>query len=287
MGLWAQNNNNNMAKPEEAANPVVNDSGEAKKKKKRNRKKKSKGQTDDAKSTGSSADDSSHQPVQQKTQAPSGTTTAPSNMNPHVILRNRLMADGFSARQIDRAMEEMWDKNLEYDEYEAVLKYLKGEKGDSNKDEPKQGGGKSSGAVPSEPKKEKAVPKAVEPEDTTPAPTRNLKTSPPASLEQRLETVAGFENMTDAIFALTEWVSKAAKPRDVSNQPALLLESRVGSVLTSVLIATFLYSWKICVPPRKLWPWLQFSAGPSQRPRIRVISKSLSCHPWCGSWVAY
>jgi len=192
---------------------------EGKKKKKRSRKKKSKKSADD-KSTGSSADDSSHQTVEQKPVIP-GAAAAASKMNPHDILRNRIMAEGFSARQVDRAMEEMWDKNLAYDEYDAVFKYLKGEK-----DEKKEKTSSSPSSVHREVGDTATATgdgveedeDEVEPEE---APAKAAsKASPPMSMEQRLEMVASFENMTDAIFALTEWVSKAAKPQDVSQSEA-------------------------------------------------------------------
>ena len=32
---------------------------------------------------------------------------------------------------------------------------------------------------------------------------------------EKLDMVADFENLNDAVFALTEWVSKAAKPQEV------------------------------------------------------------------------
>lgn len=45
-------------------------------------------------------------------------------------------------------------------------------------------------------------------EDESPA-------APPATMAEKLDIVAGFENLTDAIFALTQWVNKAAKLEDV------------------------------------------------------------------------
>jgi hypothetical protein len=40
---------------------------------------------------------------------------------------------------------------------------------------------------------------------------------PPTSMASKLDMVAGFENLTDAIFALTQWVNKAAKPEEIED----------------------------------------------------------------------
>ncbi len=204
-------NDINMPKPEDVAALTNEANGDAKKKKKRSRKKKAKKGGDD-RSTTSSNDD--RQPVEQAPQVP--TTAA---MNPHAILRDRLMAAGFSVHQIDRAMEEMWDKNLAYDEFDAVLKYLKREK-DEKKEEHKEEAIRPSSNEKDEVKSITPVvvgsgkEETKEIEETEDKPT--MKSAPPMTMEQKLETVAGFENLTDATFALTEWINKAAKPRDVS-----------------------------------------------------------------------
>lgn len=169
------------------------------KKKKRNRKKKAK---KDDKLSG------------EKASVPS--TVVP--MNPHTILRDRLAEEGFSVDKVDKAMEEMWDKNMAYDEFEAVLKYLRGEK-ESPNDEKGATGEKgqktiAEKVVDSEAAKGDVVSTHATDEllhEPTPKATSDVMT-----MEQRLDMVANFENLTDAIFALTEWVTKAAKPADVS-----------------------------------------------------------------------
>jgi hypothetical protein len=149
-------------------------------------------------------------------------TTSP--MNPHSVLRNRLVGEGFSVAQVDQAMEEMWDKNLVYDDFQTVLAYLKSEKTGPKDDESE---GTNTGGIASEKKDEidskksvgtasveKAEQDTLEP--TTVEKAKSIKPAPTMTLEQRLETVSNFENLTDAIFALTEWINKAAKPREVS-----------------------------------------------------------------------
>lgn len=196
-----------MTKPED--NLKADASGDAKKKKKRNRKKKTKKGGSDDRSTASS--DEERPPVVQTPQV-AGTAF----MNPHAILRNSLVAAGFSGADVDRAMNEMWDKGLPYDEFDAVVKYLKGEK-EETKEEQSKGADKpetndTAVTPPAKNGSAKDPPRENVPTEDKPP----VKSAPPMTMEQKLETVANFENLTDATFALTEWISKVAKPRDVS-----------------------------------------------------------------------
>ncbi|VEU39920.1 unnamed protein product [Pseudo-nitzschia multistriata] len=48
---------------------------------------------------------------------------------PQEVLRHRLVeSDGYRADCVDKAMEEMWEKGLPYDEYSAVVLYLEGDR---------------------------------------------------------------------------------------------------------------------------------------------------------------
>ena len=158
-----------------------------------------------------------------------------SKMNNHAKLRSDLIAQGFTAQQIDNAMDEMWNQNMPYDEYEQVYKYLK------------EGGKKTPPAPAATPTKKAAVQKITEADDDddddggveetkeaevadlTPSqvvtkaasPKRQVATSPKRqgnlnSMAARLDLVAGFDSLPDAIFAMTEWIIKAAKPHEVS-----------------------------------------------------------------------
>jgi hypothetical protein len=179
----------------------------APKKRNRNRKKKPKGNNN-------KSEDNNNNNAVPKEEA---TTTITGALNPHTVLRNNILADGFTGDQVDQAMEEMWNKSLAYDEYDAVLKYLKsGGKKDVVKKEDQEG----------KPQTEEEgggteVSKEEEEEETAdnePAAPAKRATPPPAqmTMAEKLDMVAGFENMTDAVFALTEWVNKAAKPHEVS-----------------------------------------------------------------------
>lgn len=212
-----------MTKPEDDGPLKPDAGGDSKKKKKRSRKKKTKKGSDD-RSTGSSDDD--RQPVVQTPQLP-GTAV----MNPHAILRKSLLAAGFSGADIDRAMSEMWDKDLPYDEFDAVVKYLKGEKEETAKELPTKAVDKpeAGGTAVASAKNGSAMdaPRENDQEEDKPA----VKSAPPMTMEQKLEAVANFENLTDATFALTEWISKVAKPRD--------LEDLCATTKTDALVTVF------------------------------------------------
>jgi hypothetical protein len=172
----------------------------------RNRKKKSKSKKDDA-----------QKEVQQL------RDIEDSKMNSHVKLRNGLQSEGFSTAQIDKAMEKMWNNDLAYDKYDAVLEYLKSggkekssggvEETKETEDEPQNGNGNT------------VKPDLVEgnsrtkeePSKTKPVPKKPSKPAAPTTMATKLDMVAGFEYLSDAIFAMTEWIIKAAKPHEVSD----------------------------------------------------------------------
>lgn len=183
-------------------------SGDApKRKRNRNRKKKTNGVGGERQQRQQQAKEGGEQPRQQGS----------SSLNPHLVLRNDLMAQGFSGEDVDKAMDEMWNKELPYDEYESVLKYLKlGEKafaktnaGATSRDKTatsstaaaEKGPNGMGGGV--EESKDDSHEDAVQ------------ARAPSMSMAQKLDMVAGNENFVDAAFALTEWVNKAAKPHEV------------------------------------------------------------------------
>lgn len=154
-----------------------------------------------------------------------------SKMNNHAKLRNDLIADGFSGQQIDAAMDEMWNQNMPYDEYEQVYKYLK--EGKKRPPEASAEPTKTAGIQNiiedddddgvEESKEEEFVeltPSQVVTKTSAPITTSPRRNTPAKSnlnsMAARLDLVAGFENLADAIFAMTEWIIKAAKPTEVS-----------------------------------------------------------------------
>ena len=151
-----------------------------------------------------------------------------SKMNPHARLRHDLLSRGFDVSEIDTAMEEMWNNNLPYDEFNAVLKYLEtggNEKTDtkeaatekiedpenvSNNDDNSKSNGVGNSSVQESLREEEKLESKEIP-----------KPFVPLTMTSKLDMVAGYENLSDAIFALTEWVMKAAKPNEVSEETSV------------------------------------------------------------------
>jgi len=182
--------------------------------------------------------------------APSGA----SNLStPQEILRRKLIeSDGYEGSQIDQAMEEMWEKGMAYDEYESVINYLqvgvcgttastasnsvisvstKAEEGNEeadttetqnrafrlletthNGEDTKVLATKKSddGGTQIENDDEEECDSVIE--ESTESSTNP---SPSTSIMKKLDIVAGFENLTDAIFALTQWVEQAASDEEI------------------------------------------------------------------------
>jgi hypothetical protein len=170
-------------------------------------------------------------------------------LNPAILLRNKLIAnEGFSQVQIDKAMEEMWDEQLPYDEYESVFKYLKsGAKAFAQaqavpllKEAPtkvKAALVKEMAAPTPEPEYEdgdeedSGVEESKEIEESTTSSDAQSQ----ISMASKLDMVAGFENLTDGAFALTEWVAKVAKPHEVRIVLYYEMKSKCSSGLGGAL----------------------------------------------------
>lgn len=166
------------------------------------------------------------------------TSLAVSNQD---ILRKSLVSMGFTVEEIDEAVMEMWDKELPYDEYEAVLKYLESsvyggemevkvnvsqditvetDEGEDTEDSTNTDQAADSleyGELENEDiavvhpgRQQETVEEDSDDEgDSTP-------TAPALTMADKLDMVAGFENLTDSIFALTQWVNNAARSDEVS-----------------------------------------------------------------------
>eukprot|EP00538_Stauroneis_constricta_P006257 CAMPEP_0119546708 /NCGR_PEP_ID=MMETSP1352-20130426/1009_1 /TAXON_ID=265584 /ORGANISM="Stauroneis constricta, Strain CCMP1120" /LENGTH=768 /DNA_ID=CAMNT_0007591433 /DNA_START=81 /DNA_END=2387 /DNA_ORIENTATION=+ len=188
-------------------------------KKKRNRKKKNKNKEQPS------------QAQQQQLQQQAEQQQADA-LNPLTIMRNGLIAQGFTGAQVDKAIDELWTANKAYDEHDTVLAHLKGG-GDASaaKAEPaaqsanadSDAGAAASGsakaapaaAVASAATKEPTQAEAPAPVAATSKMATPVSNAPPNSIAARLDLVAGFESLADAAFALTEWVNKAAKTHEL------------------------------------------------------------------------
>eukprot|EP00934_Nitzschia_sp_Nitz4_P003189 Nitzschia sp. Nitz4//scaffold82_size85912//69800//73896//NITZ4_005150-RA/size85912-processed-gene-0.126-mRNA-1//-1//CDS//3329558862//3179//frame0 len=208
-----------------------------KKKKKRNRKKKKSGDANNSNSNNNSTTNNSSGAASNSgsatlSQQEEELLRQQDKMNPHARLRHRLFTEAsYSLEEIDQAMEEMWNKNLAYDDFDSVCLYLC--EGDPTP--------VSSEPIMQETSRPPPTQASYEPwkghdvvtttsnnhrsrggggvEESKEAPPDELASKPAAqtTMEGRLEMVVSFDNLTDAIFAVTEWVSKAAKPQDLHN----------------------------------------------------------------------
>eukprot|EP00980_Cylindrotheca_fusiformis_P007065 scaffold1482_cov120-Cylindrotheca_fusiformis.AAC.7 len=172
-----------------------------------------------------------------------------SKMNSNVKLRNDIVSkEGYTTTQVDKAMEEMWNQNLAYDEYDQVLHYLK--TGGQHHHHPAKAAETAPVAVPSRSVEET---KEIEVEDAAPVVSdrnvddepmtakekmknesvvaESLPTTVPKSMAAKLDMVAGFESLSDAIFAMTEWINTAAKPNELEDLCAAVKTSALPTVI--------------------------------------------------------
>jgi len=173
---------------------------------------------------------------------------------PQELLRRRLIeTDGYEAALVERTMEKMWEKGMPYDEYDSVINYLqsggcgttasttsnsvlsvstKAEKGAEDVEisapelgpsSPNEGLGldtaengemtavTANGDIGTARDDEEEAVDGVDEEPDEPESPPN----PKASMVNKLDMVARVENLTDAIFALTQWVKQAAKKEEI------------------------------------------------------------------------
>ena len=170
-------------------------------------------------------------PQQQKTQEA---------LNPHIKLRNDLLSLGYTQNEIDKGMEDMWNLGMKYDELDSVTMFLEDKRHESlvqqdieeddvvvvTETNEKDEGGDGGEEVTSE-KDEDLL--SADTTNNTPEATTSVteddvinedvpasaSPEPTMDLISKLEVVSDFENLQDALFALSEWVNKAAKSHEV------------------------------------------------------------------------
>ena len=191
-------------------------------------------------------------------------------LNPQVQLRNSLLKQGFTAEQIDDAIEEMWEMDLQIDDMSQVMKYLDSK---SNKTSPIQvqvqqlddepmavaststtaglekdtqeetktfstaettsHNGSGGDVTYDDSKYEEEPQQLLEPRaalsvQLTTTNARHKAATPPLDIASKLDLVADYENLTDAAFALSEWISQAADTEEVGfvlRAPLIVLSS--------------------------------------------------------------
>ncbi|KAL3913251.1 MAG: hypothetical protein SGARI_000749, partial [Bacillariaceae sp.] len=237
--------------PPVAAPIVATDAGAAtaskSKRKRRKKKKKSKAPVDGGSVAGSDVASTGMTGKQQH------VTSSISNddENNHILTlheRQALMEEGFSPQDILQAVETMWDKNLAYDEYDAVLGFLKysGDNENSSFEEGYEisltdGGDKADlsgdqgtvltvfsedigGDVESSTGHSAGDASLTDLEGGSPSPSPS-KPVVKLSMAEKLDMVASAENVTDSIFALTQWINKVANKQEVRTTDLITDES--------------------------------------------------------------
>jgi hypothetical protein len=205
---------------------------EAKRKKNRRKKKKSKtavvaNQENDNHGVATS-DNGASAPPAKAIQLTTTTKTSVSLLTPQECLRQSLIGQGFTAEEIDHAMEIMWDKGLAYDEFDAVFKFLRfcgdmvEENDEGSAHEEKEPGDQgtvqtvSTEDAAGEGESMSNSPSLQDQDDDTESASKlSTSTARRTTMAEKLDMVARADKVTDAIFAITQWINKAAKPHEV------------------------------------------------------------------------
>jgi len=161
-----------------------------------------------------------------KQQQPKNTQEA---LNPHIKLRNDLLSLGYTQIEIDKGMEEMWNLGMKYDELDSVTMFLENKRHvvqDVEEDVVVVENIKDEGDGVIEEVSEKDEVLSADTSNNTPAATTSVAeddnedvaaSTPEQTMDliSKLEVVSDFENLQDALFALSEWVNKAAKSHEL------------------------------------------------------------------------
>lgn len=224
-----------------------------------------------------------------------------SALNPHEKLRIAVQQKGYSSEDIDTALEEMWNLGLQYDELNAVLNFLDLKKAQKEADMEKDIAAKEATALVepdsvsgiADPNENNLVEEQsaentsqTEQATTVPAPVKEDLTAAsasasaqdtmseasnvnseapsetqPISLSSKLAVVANFEVLYDAVFALAEWITKAAKSHEVRSY-LILIDDDDKSLNTHFIVVCYLFvfgSSLICVYQRMTRSILHFT----------------------------
>lgn len=184
----------------------------SKSQKKRRKRKAAKGGT-----TVTAEESAPNKPVEESAAAVPATAPKASSvtLNPMAKVHDRLMEEGYSDKEVEKAMNEMWEKEMTgYDDYDAVLAYLRGtnEAQDESTapstapsmtlDEPSLNGHVYEEAVEEE--KEE-----IEDASISTASSQHL------DMAARLDMVAESEGLGDSAYALNKWITEKAKQSEV------------------------------------------------------------------------
>lgn len=176
---------------------------------------------------------SNNEPNKPETSAPVSTTKSTlENFNSSANTRNRLVAEGYSAQEVEKAMDDMWNRQMTgYDDYNAVLAYLKG-----NHEAQDESTAPSTAPSDSlngyhiheeevaEEEEEESKEEAIMMEDTASISTAS---SQHLDMAARLDMVAESDDLGDSAFALNKWISEMAKQNEVRTSWCMSFCSRL------------------------------------------------------------
>lgn len=202
----------------------------SKSQKKRRKRKAAKGSGDN----GSVKSNNEPNKPEKETSAPVSTTkTTLENFNSSANTRNRLVAEGYSAQEVEKAMDDMWNRQMTgYDDYNAVLAYLKGNhEAQDESTAPSTAPSDSLNGyhiheeeVAEEEEEEESKEEAIMMEDTASISTAS---SQHLDMAARLDMVAESDDLGDSAFALNKWISEMAKQNEVRTSWCMSFCSRL------------------------------------------------------------
>lgn len=153
-------------------------------------------------------------------------------MNPIQQVHSKLLNEGFTAKEVEVAMEEMWDKGMDgYDEFEAILAFLQSKSQPDSQQQQFEEAYSEPSLVQTDVSSSKSKEAMFHHEKTM----EESKEEEPEEAQQnldmsaKLDLVSDYEDLADATFAFNEWVSKIAKPSEVR------LNSCIVRTLTRVI----------------------------------------------------
>ena len=159
------------------------------------------------------------------------------SLNPHEKLCYNLGQHGYTSIEIENALEEMWNLDMQYDDFQAALAFLESKKAQKEAEAEREmiaqvvtetienmeiSNAQEDEVVEDSPPSESSLAEAESnmENSSVPAPrfppsvsgseSKSQSKSQTLDLSSKLNLVANFEVLSDAIIALSEWVTKAA-----------------------------------------------------------------------------
>ena len=137
-----------------------------------------------------------------------------------LVLRS-VMSEGYNEDEVNKAVGEMWDKSLMYDDVKAILKYLKGEKGGDDEDSDDEEKERKPRVEKEKDEEEKKEPPSASSSPSNSAPKVAQQPSSPKgqavaspdmetwTFIKRLTYAASYNEMASSVYAIHTWSTSA------------------------------------------------------------------------------